>query len=275
MGCSIYKQLKQTFKNLFCCIIFTPYILCKHRVVFYHSIFLYFFFLIAQFSDRRQRSGFQNFLLALSKPHPPVLNTLSFCMYYQPFLLLQPFDIRSKPKESYKWSPRRKRRHLLKGSDIYWAITGAITVPFRVMTKSPLNTHINSLSLAEQLRIEGDLFFLPTFSIITISILLFSRDRSFSDTFVCGILLLMYCFWRIQIVALPLVTNCRVGQPSSLRFRYTLPSPCLIFLSLKSYFPRGFVFIDSRALWDLLDWLGHWYKSTFTRTICLSELIGL
>lgn len=188
------------------------------------------------------------FSSTLSNARSPFLNTLSFCMHCQPFLLFQPFDIRSKPKESYKWSPRRKRRHLLKGSDIYWAITGTITVPFRVMTKSPLNTHINSLSLAEQLRIEGDLFFLPTFSIITISILLFSRDRSFTDTFVCGILLLMYCFWRIQIVALPLVTNCRVGQPSSLRFSRCTPPTCLIVLSFKSYFSGCFIFIGSRAL---------------------------
>lgn len=115
---------------------------------------------------------------ALSNFYPPFLNTLSFCMYYQPFLLFQPFDIRSKPKESYKWSPRRKRRHLLKGSDIYWAITGTITVPFRVMTKSPLNTHINSLSLAEQLRIEGDLFFLPLFPLL---------------------LLVFYYFWEIDL----------------------------------------------------------------------------
>lgn len=119
----------------------------------------------------------------------------------------------------------------------------------------------------------GRPLFLPTFSIITISILLFSRDRSFSDTFVSGILLLMYCFWRIQIVALPLVTNCRVGKPSFLRFRYTFPSPCLIFLSLKSYFPRGFIFIDSRALWDLLDW--HWYQPTLTVAICVSQLVNL
>lgn len=86
----------------------------------------------------------------------------------------------------------------------------------------------------------------------------------------------MYCFWRIQIVTLPLVTNCRVGKPSSLRFRYTFPSLCLIFLSLKSYFPRGFLFIDSRVLFETyLTWLGHWYQPTFTVAIYVSQLIGL
>lgn len=162
--------------------------------------------------------------ISLLKRHPP------FCAFWKwslnPFLPISDQNPRSPINEAL----RGKRRHLLKASDIYWAITGPITVLSRIMTTRPLNTHINSLSAITHWRFYYFYFppppFLSSFSITTISIFYyFWRNRIFIYMFYIYIykyILRIECARTVSDVygsfcRLPVVTNNQV-QRATYRF---------------------------------------------------------